>query len=55
MSSGHAISTVFSTYATFSGRACRREYWWWYLFVTLVFIVASVIDRAACLTYGDLS
>ncbi len=55
MSFGQAISTVFSKYATFSGRARRREYWWWYLYVTLVFIVASVIDRAAGLTYGDLS
>ncbi|HYN67677.1 MAG TPA: DUF805 domain-containing protein [Ornithinibacter sp.] len=53
MSFGQAVSTVFSKYATFSGRARRSEYWWWYLFVTLVFIVANVIDRAAGLTYGD--
>ena len=53
MSFGQAVSTVFSKYATFSGRARRSEYWWWYLFVTIVFIVASVIDRAAGLTYGD--
>ena len=53
MSFGQAVSSVFSKYATFSGRARRSEYWWWYLFVTLVFVVASVIDRAAGLTYGD--
>ncbi len=53
MSFGQAVSTVVSKYATFSGRARRREYWWWYLFVTLVFIAANAIDRAAGLTYGD--
>lgn len=53
MSFGQAVSTVFSKYATFSGRARRSEYWWWYLFVMIVFIVAGVIDRAAGLTYGD--
>ena len=52
MSFGQAVSTVFSKYATFSGRARRSEYWWWYLFVTIVFVVAGVIDRAAGLTYG---
>lgn len=46
MSFGQAVSTVFSKYATFSGRARRSEYWWWYLFVTIVFVVAGVIDRA---------
>ena len=53
MSFGQAVSTVFSKYATFSGRARRSECWWWYLFVTIVFVVAGVIDRAAGLTYGD--
>lgn len=47
MSFGQAVSTVFSKYATFSGRAHGSEYWWWYLFVTIVFVVAGVIDRAA--------
>lgn len=53
MSFGQAVSTVFSKYATFSGRARRREYWWWYLFITLVGIVANIIDRAAGLNFGD--
>lgn len=26
-----AISSVFSKYATFHGRACRSEFWWWAL------------------------
>jgi uncharacterized membrane protein YhaH (DUF805 family) len=55
MSFGQAIRTVLSKYATFSGRARRSEYWWWYLFVAIVFVVASVLDRAAGLTYGDMT
>lgn len=31
-----SISTCFSKYATFTGRASRSEYWWWTLFVTLI-------------------
>ncbi len=53
MSIAQAIGSVFSKYATFSGRARRSEYWWWYVFVTVIGIVASVIDRAAGLTFGD--
>ena len=56
MSFSQAVSVVLlNKYATFSGRARRREYWWWYLFITLVGIVASIIDRAAGLTYSDLT
>ena len=31
-----SISTCFSKYATFQGRATRSEYWWFFLFVTIV-------------------
>ena len=31
-------------YADFSGRAPRAEYWWFYLFVVLGCIAASIID-----------
>lgn len=31
-----SVSTCFSKYATFTGRASRSEYWWWSLFVTLL-------------------
>jgi uncharacterized membrane protein YhaH (DUF805 family) len=56
MSFSQAVSSVLlNKYATFSGRARRSEYWWWYLFITLVGIVASIIDRAAGLTYSDLT
>ena len=33
MSFGQAVSSVFSKYATFSGRARRSEFWYWVLFV----------------------
>jgi uncharacterized membrane protein YhaH (DUF805 family) len=36
MSFGQAISTVFSKYAEFRGRAGRSEFWWWILFTGLV-------------------
>jgi uncharacterized membrane protein YhaH (DUF805 family) len=56
MSFSQAVSSVLlNKYATFSGRARRSEYWWWYLFVTIVFLVAGILDRAVGLTYGDLT
>lgn len=39
-----AVKSVFSKYATFSGRARRSEYWYFYLFVTLVELVLSVLS-----------
>ena len=36
MSFSQAISTCFSKYASFSGRASRSEYWWWFLFTWIV-------------------
>ncbi|CAN2188894.1 COG3152 Predicted membrane protein [Candidatus Nanopelagicaceae bacterium] len=40
---GNAISACFSKYATFSGRATRSEYWYFYLFYIIVYIVGSVV------------
>ena len=48
-------SVLLNKYATFSGRARRSEYWWWYLFVTIVFVVAGIIDKAVGFTYSDLT
>lgn len=31
-----SISTCFSKYATFKGRASRSEYWWFFLFVVII-------------------
>jgi uncharacterized membrane protein YhaH (DUF805 family) len=39
-----AISSGFSNYVGFAGRACRSEYWYWTLFAIIVAIVAIVID-----------
>lgn len=40
MTFGEAIKTVLSKkYATFSGRATRSEYWWWFLAYIIVFYV----------------
>ena len=46
MNFGQAIKSGFTHYVTFSGRACRSEYWYWTLFVVLVTIGAAIIDRS---------
>ncbi len=43
MNFGQAISTCFSKYATFSGRASRPEFWWFFLFQILVSVAASML------------
>lgn len=40
---GNAISTCLSKYATFTGRASRSEYWFFFLFIFLIGIVAGII------------
>ena len=40
-----AISTCFAKYATFSGRALRPEFWWFFLFQILISIGASMISE----------
>jgi len=42
MSFGTAIVTCLRKYATFSGRARRSEYWWFYLF-WLLCVLGSVV------------
>lgn len=44
MGFGEAIRTCFSKYFTFAGRAQRSEYWFFYLFTTLVSIVLAIVD-----------
>jgi len=44
MNFGEAISSGFSNYVNFSDRACRSEYWWWFLFVLIVQVVTNIID-----------
>lgn len=37
--------TALKQYATFSGRARRKEYWFFYLFNSLIFMLLNIIDR----------
>ncbi len=39
-----SISTCFSKYVTFSGRASRSEYWWWILFNWILSLCGGFID-----------
>lgn len=43
MGFGRAVSTCFRKYATFSGRAGRPEFWWFYLFTFLYYFALSII------------
>ena len=45
MSFSEAIKTCFSKYATFSGRATRSEYWYFFLFNFLVSFVLSFLGN----------
>lgn len=38
-----AIKTVFRKYATFTGRAGRPEFWWWFLFVAVIGVVLGTL------------
>jgi uncharacterized membrane protein YhaH (DUF805 family) len=44
MGFSQAITSGFSKYVTFSGRASRSEYWYWVLFVIVAEIVTSIVD-----------
>jgi len=44
---GTAISVCFKKYATFGGRASRSEYWFFYLFYVIVYVLGMVIEGAA--------
>jgi uncharacterized membrane protein YhaH (DUF805 family) len=46
MNFGQAIKSGFSNYVTFSGRACRSEYWFWVLFSVIAALVTKAIDTA---------
>ena len=45
MTFGESISTCFSKYATFDGRASRSEYWWWFLFTLLASAAAGTVSQ----------
>ncbi len=39
-----AITSCFSKYATFTGRASRSEYWWFVLFICVTSFVTAVLQ-----------
>ena len=39
-----AVKVCFRKYATFSGRASRAEYWWFYLLYFILYILAFAVD-----------
>jgi uncharacterized membrane protein YhaH (DUF805 family) len=47
-----AIRAVLSQYATFTGRARRSEYWWFYLFSVLVSIGTGAVDATIAAVVG---
>jgi uncharacterized membrane protein YhaH (DUF805 family) len=47
MTMPQAIRSAFAGWRTFSGRAGGTEYWWFVLFGTIVFGLASLLDHAA--------
>jgi len=46
-----SVKTCFNKYATFSGRASRSEYWFFYLFTIIASVITWVIDTML-LGYG---
>jgi len=46
MNFGQAISVCLSKYVTFTGRASRPEFWWFFLFQILISLAASMLGDA---------
>ena len=46
ISFGGAIARGFKKYATFAGRASRSEYWWWFLFTFVTYLVLGLAAYA---------
>ena len=47
MTFGQSVSVCFSKYANFDERASRSEYWWFYLFCTLLYLLAAILGGMA--------
>ena len=41
-----AVKRGFKKYATFTGRASRGEYWWWFLFTFIAYLVLGLLTFA---------
>lgn len=46
-----AIATCMTKYATFSGRASRPEFWWFYLFTIVISWAAGLLDGTKSLGF----
>lgn len=46
MTFGQSITTCMGKYVTFSGRASRSEFWWFYLFTVLISWGATLVEAA---------
>jgi uncharacterized membrane protein YhaH (DUF805 family) len=55
MSFGAAISSFFTKYATFSGRARRSEFWFAVLFTTLVSTAISIVWPSTTVVLDGMS
>lgn len=55
MSFGQAISTCFSKYATFTGRATRSEFWYFYLLYIIIYLPTYFISTGLALGAGNAS
>ncbi|PID36284.1 MAG: DUF805 domain-containing protein [Rhodobacterales bacterium] len=51
MGSSESVRSVYSKYATFSGRASRSEYWWFVIFYSLAALSLSFLDS---FLFGDV-
>nr|WP_295769502.1 DUF805 domain-containing protein [Rhodoferax sp.] len=40
-----SVKVCFSKYVDFGGRATRSEYWWFFLFIVLVSLAASLVSN----------
>jgi uncharacterized membrane protein YhaH (DUF805 family) len=43
---GNAISVCFKKYATFTGRASKSEYWYFYLFYIIAYVAGMILDSS---------
>lgn len=52
MTFSDSVKTCFSKYATFSGRASRSEYWWFWVFNVLVSACLALVLPALSTVYS---
>jgi uncharacterized membrane protein YhaH (DUF805 family) len=50
---GEAIKTAFAKFATFEGRATRSEFWWFWLFVTIITAIPYALVFTALPSDGE--